>query len=257
MRAPRNSAKLSLVGLVLLGLLAAVLSAAALLSNPTVSAEPPAPATTSATPETSSSPTTAPTTASPSPDAQPTSATPSTPSQSSIDDVGTVVVIGDSNSVGEPSETWVGAAAEALGWAEVVNLSSPGRGYITAPRSCDFDPCGTFAESIPAIVEASPSIVVTFGGTADGDYSLSEAASAYFEALRAELPEAELIAVAPVTSAETADYWLTLHARTIGAGVEAVDGKLVNPGQPGVGDGDQLSAEAQAAIAQSVIEELA
>ncbi|MCC2594323.1 SGNH/GDSL hydrolase family protein [Tessaracoccus sp. OS52] len=167
-----------------------------------------------------------------------------------------MVIIGDSYSMGEPAETWVGPVAESLGWTDVVNLSSPGRGFVMSPRSCDFDPCGTFALSIPAIVEAEPDIVVTFGGTADGDYGLSEAASAYFDELRQELPEAELIAISPVTTADSADYWLTLHNQTIGAGVEDVDGTFINVGQPGLGDGEELSPQGHAEIAQAIIEEL-
>lgn len=166
------------------------------------------------------------------------------------------MVIGDSYSVGAPEETWVGTAAQALAWGEVVNLSSPGRGYVANPRSCDFEPCGTFEASIPAILEAQPTIVITFGGTADGDYGLAEATSSYYEALREALPEAELIAISPVTTEDTADYWLTLHNRTITAGVEAVDGTFIDVGQPGLGDGDELSPEAQAAIAEAITGEL-
>ena len=40
-----------------------------------------------------------------------------------------VVVMGDSHSVGDPSVTWVGAASAQLGWGPVVNLSAPGRGF--------------------------------------------------------------------------------------------------------------------------------
>ncbi|MBB1512574.1 SGNH/GDSL hydrolase family protein [Tessaracoccus sp. MC1627] len=168
----------------------------------------------------------------------------------------TVVVVGDSFSLGEPSDTWVGTAAEELGWGLVTNLSSPGRGYITAPRSCDFAPCDTFIGTISAIAEAQPDIVVTFGGTADGDYSLADPAAEYFEALRAALPQAELVAISPITTEDPAPFFLTLHNDTIRDGVEAVDGTFVDVGQPGVGDGETLSGDAQAEIAQQVVDQL-
>ena len=166
------------------------------------------------------------------------------------------MVVGDSFSLGEPADTWVGTAAEALGWGLVTNLSSAGRGYITAPRSCDFDPCDTFAGTISAIAAVQPDIVVTFGGTADGDYSLADPAAEYFAALREALPEAELVALSPVTTEDPAPYFLTLHSRTIRAGVEAVDGTFVDLGQPGAGDGDTLSGEAHADIAAQVVSQL-
>lgn len=167
-----------------------------------------------------------------------------------------MVVIGDSFSVGEPSETWVGTAAEELGWGRVINLSSPGRGYLTAPRSCDFEPCAEFAGSLGLIAEREPDIVVTFGGTADGDYSLADAAAEYFNELRKALPEAELVAISPITTDESAPYFLTLHGRTIRAGTEAVDGTFVDLGQPGLGDGDELSAEAHTEIAAQIVARL-
>ena len=105
---------------------------------------------------------------------------------------------------------------------------------------------------VALLTREQPDIVVTFGGTADGDYSLRDSSSDYFVALRAALPDAELVAINPVTTGDDAPYWLTLHLQTIQAAVEAVDGTFVDVGQPGVGDGDSLSTEAHAAIAESV-----
>ncbi|MHA6512276.1 hypothetical protein [Tessaracoccus sp. Z1128] len=108
----------------------------------------------------------------------------------------------------------------------------------------------------PAIAEAEPDVVVTFGGTSDGDYSLADPATKYFDALRQALPDAELVAISPVTTEGSVPYFLTLHGRTIRAAVEAVDGTFVNVGQPGAGDGETLSGEAQAEIAQKVVDQL-
>lgn len=256
MRASRDTSKLSVVAIVVLALLAVALSGAALLSNRSVPAEPAGTPAGASTPE-SSDPagTTGPDATGPGttdPGTTQPGEDPATPTGGTR----VVVVIGDSHSVGDPSTTWVGQAATALGWGEVVNLSSPGRGYVATPRSCDFDPCAAFGGSVSAIAEAGPDVVVTFGGTADGDYGLAEAAAAYFEGLREALPEAELVAIAPVTTEETAEYWLTMHAQSIGTAIESVGGTLVNPGQPGLGDGESLSAEAQAEIAAAVVAEL-
>ena len=113
-----------------------------------------------------------------------------------------------------------------------------------------------FVGTVSTIAEAEPDVVVTFGGNADGDYSLADAAGEYFAALRQALPEAAIVALSPVTTEDPAPYFLTLHSRTIRAGVEAVDGTFVDVGQPGVGDGETLSGEAQAEIAQQVIDQL-
>ncbi len=261
MRSTRNLGKLSTIGLLVLGILAVVLSAAALLSNRTIAAEPevtppPAPASSpSATPP--EDPASEQLSASEEPSSEePTSEEPSaapSESESPATEGNTVVVIGDSYSIGD--DTWVTTVAQKLGW-EIVNLSSPGRGYLTAPRSCDFEPCDNFGGTVDVITESEPDLVVTLGGTADGDYALGDAPGTYFEALREELPDAELVAINPVTGDSPAPYWLTLHARNISAAVEAVDGTFINVGQPGVGDGDTLSNETQDEIAQAVVDAL-
>lgn len=268
MRFTRDLSKLSIIGLVVLAVLAVALSAAALLSTRTVPAEPApsgaplAPDSSSETP--SADPTPSPT---PEPSSEPTSEAPEeepttsdTPSseptepESPATSGNTVVVIGDSFSLGD--DAWVSTAAEELGWGDVVNLASPGRGYLTAPRSCDFEPCARFGGSVDLIAEGQPELVVTFGGTADGDYALDDAPSDYFAALREALPDAELVAINPVTGDSPAPYWLTLHAQNIRAAVEAVDGTFINVGQPGAGDGDTLTAETQNEIARAVVEAL-
>lgn len=144
MRAPNASQRLSLIALVILGLLAAVLSVAALLSTrPVTPAQEPTglgtttPAIATETPdpeptedeaeEPEATPTSEPTT----PEAEETTEPPTALS---------VVVIGDSHSLGDEGETWVDAAAEELGWGSVTNLASPGRGFFASPRACDFTP---------------------------------------------------------------------------------------------------------------------
>lgn len=237
--------KLSILGLIALALLALVLSGAALLQHrgsATVAA--PSPTQTASESSPSGDPT-----AGTNPGLAGSTAAPTVPAP-------TVVIMGDSFSVGDPSTTWVGPASEGLGWGKVVNLSAPGRGFIRGPRSCGFEICANFEGSIKLITKESPDIVVTFGGTADGDYSLDPAAPSYFAALRKALPDATLVALSPVTGEKQAAFWLTLHKRAITTGVEAAGGTMIDVGQPGLGDGRDLSARAQADIARVVVEKM-
>lgn len=152
--------------------------------------------------------------------------------------------------------TWVTAAAQQLGWGKVVNLSSAGRGYLAVPGTCDFTPCTRFVGTIPVAVKSQPDLVITFGGVADGDFSITAPAANYYRALRTALPRAKIVAISPVTNETTAPFWITLHSRSIRDGVEAVGGTFVDVGQPGLGNGRALSAQAQAAIAAQVVKRL-
>ncbi len=254
----RNTGRLSAAGLVVLAVLAIALSVAALMQHrpdaggsEQVTAVPQDPITTASPEETPDPADPAPTTTEVSTNGPTAESSPPEVSSGL-----TVLVIGDSSSVGDDSEIWLGEVAAELDWDEAINLSSPGRGFIAQPRACDFDPCAPFGGSIPAIVDAEPDLVITFGGTADGDYGIGDLAASYFDRLRDALPAAELVAISPVTTEETAPFWLSMHNGTIGAAVEAVDGTFIDVGQPGLGDGDELSDEAHAEIAEIVTEEL-
>jgi len=242
----RPSHVLSTLGLVLLAIVTVLLSGAAIVRTPGDAAKPEGPAHTEIRSQLTEGRTTPPST--PVSGSTRTGTPEATPS-----DAPTVLVIGDSYSVGDPSATWIGAVAEALGWGQVTNVSSPGRGFVTAPDACEFTPCATFIGSIGLIAENAPDIVVTFGGEADGDYSLAGPADEYFQALRQVLPSAEFLAISPVTGGDSAPIWLSMHRETIAAAVEGVDGQFVDVGQPGIDDGDSLSASAHAEIAQRVI----
>jgi len=233
--------KLSILGLILLAVVAAVLSGAALFQHRGSAS---ASATARPTPTASETIPAGDATAGANPGLAAPTAAP------------TVVIMGDSFSVGDPSATWVGPASQELRWGRVVNLSAPGRGFIRGPRACDVEICANFEGSLALIARESPDIVVTFGGTADGDYSLDPAAPSYFAALRKALPDATLVAVSPVTGDKQAGYWLTLHKRAITAGVTAVGGTMIDVGQPGLGDGRDLSARAQAEIARVVVQQM-
>lgn len=247
---PRSRNRLATIGLIVLGLVAATLSAIALLWHRT-------PATVTGVASTVQTTSHAPTTS------QHPAATGEPASSSVLDQPPTtpatqisVVVMGDSHSVGDPSVTWVGAASAQLGWGPVVNLSAPGRGFLTNPSSCDGSPCAPFGGTVTAIAQAHPDVVVTFGGAADGDFPIGDQSRQYFADLRAALPQAKLVALSPVTTEVAAPYWLTMHAQSIREAVEAVGGTFIDVGQPGLGNGEQLSAQAQAEIAQHVVAQL-
>ena len=252
---------LSTLGLIALAILAVVLSALA-LRQPTVagSVGPASPAAT--TGSSATSPVAATTSSAATTGAATTGATaPTLMTPSAVDETPSatsVVIIGDENSVRDDAPTWVDAAAAALGWTDVTNLSSPGRGYLALPSTCSFDPCGTFEQSLPGIIESDPDVVITFGGTSDGDVSLDEAIPSYYKSLRDALPDAQIVGVSPVLASDESDapYWLTLHRRNISAAMTSVDGVFVDAGQPGLGEGETLSAAAQQGIADAVIEAL-
>lgn len=167
-----------------------------------------------------------------------------------------IAVVGDSNSIGGPADTWAGLVGDELAWENVTNLSAPGRGYISTPRSCDDSPCAPFGGTVEALAEVDPDIVIVFGGVADGDVPITETAAQTFADIRSALPEAEIFAISPVYSEEAVPNWAPLHAASIQAGVEAAGGTYIDVGQPALGDGETMSADAHAEIARIVIETL-
>ncbi len=185
------------------------------------------------------------------------SSPPATPTkaESPSTDATTLLVVGDRYSLADAPGSWVDAAAGELGW-EVINFASPQRGYLSDPADCDVKPCSSFTGTVDAIAAKRPDIVVTFGGTADGDQDLREAAATYFEDLRTALPDAKLVAVAPITTDDEWPYYLTMHARSIRAAVEAVDGTFIDSKRIGLGDGEELSEESQRELAKVIIEAL-
>lgn len=253
----RNATKLSIAVLIVLGLVAAALSAMAVLQYRGGTAEPASPPDTAgqtASPDVPEEPTQPADTTDPTPEE--TDALPEETTQPDSGSGLTVVVIGDTYSVDEGTEIWLKEVTESLGWNNVVNLSAAGRGFLASPRQCELEVCASFGGSVDLIVDENPDIVITFGGTADGDNNLASPATTYFETLRGELPDTHIVAISPVTTDSPAPYYLRMHNTTISEAVIAVDGVFIDVGQPGVGDGETLSEEAHASIANLVIEEL-
>lgn len=177
-------------------------------------------------------------------------------SSDEVEDEVLVAVVGDSNSIGDPVDTWVGLVGDELGWENVTNFSAPGRGYITTPRSCDDSPCAPFGGNVEAVADINPDIVIIFGGAADGDEPITETAAQTFADMRSALPDAEIFVISPVYSDGAVPNWAPLHAASIQAGVEAAGGTYIDVGQPSLGDGETMSADAHAEIARIVIETL-
>lgn len=264
MREPLNTTRLGIVGLILLVVITVALSGAALVRHRPVTATPANPGSSAGGRVTSTAPSSVPAGSSAAPSsasaaasstssAAQSSRSPAAPSTNATGGP-TVVILGDANSIGDA--TWVSAAAQELGWGNVVNLSSAGRGYLAVPGQCDFAPCTRFIGTIPVVVKSQPDVVVTFGGVADGDFSITAPAANYYRALRTALPNAKIVAISPVTTESTAPFWLTLHSRSIRDGVEAVGGTFVDVGQPALGSGKTLSEQAHSAIAAQVIKRL-
>lgn len=252
----RNLRRMSLGGLIVLALVAVGLSAAAVLSTRPVEAVPAAAEPAALASVTASKPEASPSTsaaaASPSPSSSPSASS----SQSAAATSPSVVVIGDSFSVGDTDESWIGKAADSLGWGKVTNLSSPGRGYIKHPRSCDLTLCSNFEGTVPLISESEPDIVITFGGTADRGNILSGPANRYYAALRKALPDATLVAVSPITGDSQAEDRFAQQSEAIKDAVEAVDGHFVDLGQPALGEGTTLTDATEQVIADKVAEAL-
>ncbi len=249
MNSPRH-VRLDIVALVVLGLIAAVVSGAALMrsrSNGSVTATPRPVTSASHAPTAEVPPATTP---SDEPSVEPSVSSPAAGALK-------VVIIGDSYSIGDPAGTWVGPATQQLNWGSVTNLSAPGRGFIATPRDCSAGvPCTPFGGAVDAIAADKPDLVITFGGIADGDFSITEQSKGYFTALRAALPDTQLVALSTVTTETQVPYWVTLHGESLRAAVDSAGGVYVDLGQPALGDGTTLSAQAQAAIAQSVVGKL-
>ncbi len=226
----------ALVGLVVLGLVTVLLVALALIRARTV---PAAPATVpvAATPSGQASASLSPTGA-PSP----------TPSPNG----GTLVVLGDGYA---KDAAWVDQLGQGLGM-QVVNLSEDGMGYRVAPPSCSAKPCRPFSGLGARLAEAKPDAIVVVGGEADGDYALGPFVASTFTALKTAAPDAQVVALPPLSSRSTRPHWLAMHARSIekeadAAGVTWVDVSAAT-GKPSAYDGGQLTTRAGAEVVRAI-----
>jgi lysophospholipase L1-like esterase len=117
-----------------------------------------------------------------------------------------VTFVGDSFTAGagstDPSLRWVTRTASAMKWDEV-NLGLGGTGYnsTATAEACGLAYCETYGERIDDVVAANPSIVVVAGGLNDQfskAAAITEAVGDFYAELRAQLPEAQIVAISPV-----------------------------------------------------------
>lgn len=113
----------------------------------------------------------------------------------------TVVILGDSFTEaagdGESQTQFPTLLARKLCWSVVANGQS-GTGYEAEGRS-DLNE-GTYGSRVDSVLEVDPDIVLVQGSASDpGGQSTAAAAEDVLSRLRAELPNAELIAVGPAS----------------------------------------------------------
>ena len=168
------------------------------------------------------------------------------------------VFIGDSytEGAGGAKPVWPVIVSQAKGW-RMVNLGNGGTGFTT--RGAQDRP--TYVEMVPAAIEAAPAVVIVSTAGNDGRADVTDAAMRVFRELRAALPDARIVAVAPfrrgpeLPRATMADE---VRRAAAAAGVEWVD-----PDDPLVGhpellleDGVHPTSEGHAALAAAVLDAL-
>lgn len=181
------------------------------------------------------------------------------------------VFLGDEYTQGQGASSsdarWVNILAAAEEW-EPSNLGKAGTGYLvtSGPAECQREECPNAEEMVPAAVEGSPDVVVVATGYRDlsafeKDRSdVIQAIRSTYSSLRARLPDARIIAVGPVVTADVTDQTLDLDA-SVEAAAEDVDAtfvSLIDPDVivPGAALGDELTDEGHAAIAERIADAL-
>ncbi|WP_223691335.1 SGNH/GDSL hydrolase family protein [Leifsonia poae] len=170
-----------------------------------------------------------------------------------------VVAIGDSIMEGhglEPSQAWPALLAEENGW-RLTNLASDGSGFVTVGDNGD-----TFDDQVTAAAKLHPAIVLLSGSSNDlgvADSAITTATTATVDRLRADLPNAEIIAVSPVWNDKSVPpQLLTIDADTVSAvaGVQGRNLEIGQPlfGQPSLMQGDDVhpTADGQQVLATAI-----
>lgn len=146
------------------------------------------------------------------------------------------VFIGDSYTYGagrsSEAASFPAQLGELRGW-QVVNVARGGTGYATSAGQdgCGFAYCETYAEVIPEVVAAAPDVVVVSGGRNDlGTADLEVGVGAFFEALRAALPEARVYVTSPLWGATDPPVELRRLARWVEREAEAHDATYLELG---------------------------
>lgn len=159
------------------------------------------------------------------------------------------VFLGDSYTAGAGSTqgSWPDLMAPRVKW-KYKNLALGGTGYLqeSGIEACGLDVCPNYLGRIPAIVDAKPTRVIVAGGRNDVLRDQDEvrvAAGAFFQELRAQLPEAEIIALSPVWDASEPHNQLVTIADSVRQAVAAADGTYVDIGAPLAGHPELISTD--------------
>ncbi len=160
----------------------------------------------------------------------------------------TALFLGDSYTAGvelpaqDLHERWPTRVSESLGWLEL-NEGCAGAGYTNAGQVC----MTTYRQSIDALIDADPDIIVVSGGMNDLDAPLGEieaAAHATFVTLQTTFPKARVYAVGGVYAAndensaalEQIDTIIATQAQNAGA-------TFIDIGEPLADRPDLLTAD--------------
>lgn len=178
-----------------------------------------------------------------------------------------VAFIGDSYTQGAGVDgegtPWPGLLSSSQGWVER-NLGRGGTGYLATNTvvGCGLEYCPNYAEMIPEAVALNPSKVVVSGGRNDIEQdpaAVADAIDTFYAELRAQLPDAEVIAISPVWDATDAPEEIDQIREAVRAAAEANGAQYLDIGQPLAGKPGLLAAdrvhpnnEGHAALADAV-----
>jgi acyl-CoA thioesterase-1 len=162
-----------------------------------------------------------------------------------------VAFIGDSYTQGAGADSegapWPTLLSRSEDWAER-NLGRGGTGYISTSTvaGCGLEYCPNYSEMIPEAVTLNPSKVVVSGGRNDvgqDPEAVTEAINSFYEDLRAQLPDAEIIAISPVWDAREAPEEIDRMRDAVRAAAEANGAEYLDIGQPLAGQPDLVAPD--------------
>lgn len=154
-----------------------------------------------------------------------------------------VAFLGDSFTIGtgatSKERAWPKLLADSMGWQER-NFGFGGTNYGTPG---DLKGGTSYVERVAAIVAANPAtVIVSSAGNTLGE-DQREGIRETFEALRAGLPKAKIIATSPYTGSGAFDGRAAAFGDEIRSGVEAVGGTYLDIGHPLEGREDAISKD--------------
>lgn len=172
-----------------------------------------------------------------------------------IPDPTVAVFIGDSYTAGAGGTRggFVSLVAQGQEW-RAVNLGRGGTGYVPKPDqdpaqaqlACARDYCESYPESIGAAVDADPDVVFVSGGRNDlsaDPATAAAAATAFFTDLRAALPTARIVVLAPLWDSAPAPAELDALGEAVRTGAELIDAEYLDIGQPLEGHPEWISPD--------------